>query len=675
MIYRVNLYTNGSKSQIFDEFFKQLICVNSFSNLNMQDLRSILIRYWGHSSFRPMQEEIIRSVLEGKDTLALLPTGGGKSVCFQVPALAMEGICLVITPLIALMKDQVENLKKKGIKAAAVYSGMHRNEIEMTFDNCLFGDLKFLYLSPERLQTEKFRQVIQRMKVGLLAVDEAHCISQWGYDFRPPYLQIAEIRPFLPKVPVLALTATATHEVITDIQKKLDFQKENVFRKSFERKNLTYVIVKEEDKLGRLLRIMQKVPGPGIVYVRNRKKTVETAVFLQKNGIKADFYHAGLDVKARGSKQEAWIREESRIMVATNAFGMGIDKPNVRLVVHLDLPDSVEAYFQEAGRGGRDEKRAYAVLLFHPSDLVRLKENLEREYPPIDKIREIYQALGNYFQLPVGSGKDESFDFEIYSFSRNYGFNPIIVFNAMQFLEKEGYIMMNEAMESPSRIHFEAGREDIYRFQVENKSIDPFIKLLLRSYSGIFTEFVQISEAELARRSGIKENQVADMLERLQKEGILTYVQRSGKPRVVFTVERLDLKNLHISAENYHERKKTAIKRMDAVSDYVTAGDVCRSQILLRYFGETEAPRCGRCDVCLERNKMNLNELEFKQVQQYIKASLEARKMTLAELVYGSATFGEDHILLVLRWLEDKGAVSRDDQMRYSWRKQFRLKI
>ncbi|MBW6459718.1 MAG: RecQ family ATP-dependent DNA helicase [Bacteroidales bacterium] len=641
----------------------------------MQDLRSILIRYWGHSAFRPMQEEIIRSVLEGKDTLALLPTGGGKSVCFQVPALAMDGICLVITPLIALMKDQVENLKKKGIKAAAVYSGMHRNEIEMTFDNCLFGDLKFLYLSPERLQTEKFRQVIQRMKVGLLAVDEAHCISQWGYDFRPPYLQIDEIRQFIPKVPVLALTATATNEVIIDIQKKLGFTSENVFRKSFERKNLTYVIVKEEDKLGRLLRMMRKVAGPGIVYVRNRKKTVETAVFLQKNGIKADFYHAGLDVKARGNKQEAWLREESRIMVATNAFGMGIDKPNVRLVVHLDLPDSLEAYFQEAGRGGRDEKRAFAVLLFHQSDLVRLKDNLEREYPPIDKIREVYQALGNYFQLPVGSGKDESFDFETYSFSRNYNFNPIIVFNALKFLEREGYILMNEAMESPSRIHFEAGREDIYRFQVENKTIDPFIKLLLRSYSGIFTEFVQLSEAELAKRSGKKENEVIAMLERLHKAGILTYVQRSGKPRVVFTVERLDLKNLHISAENYHERKKAAVRRMDSVSDYVTAEDVCRSQILLRYFGETNAPRCGRCDVCLERNKMNLNELEFKQVQQYIKVSLEAGPITLAELVYRSASYGEDHILQVLRWLEDMGAINRDEQMRYSWRKQFRLKL
>jgi ATP-dependent DNA helicase RecQ len=622
-----------------------------------------------------MQEEIIQSVLDGKDTLALLPTGGGKSVCFQVPALAMEGVCLVITPLIALMKDQVENLKKKGIKAVAVYSGMHRNEIQMAFDNCAYGDVKFLYLSPERLQTEQFQHILRRIKVCLLAVDEAHCISQWGYDFRPPYLQIAEIRKYLHKVPVMALTATATPGVITDIQKNLLFKTENVFRKSFERKNLTYIVIKEEDKNGRLLRILKKVPGTGIIYVRNRKKTVETATFLRKNGIKADFYHAGLDMATRSRKQDAWIREDIRIICATNAFGMGIDKPNVRLVVHIDLPDSIEAYFQEAGRGGRDEKRAYGVTLFHQADLARLQENLEREFPPVEKIKEIYQSLCNFFQLPVGSGKDESFDFEIYTFCRNYSYNPVIVYNALRFLEREGYILMNESLETPSRIHFESDREGIYRFQVENKTLDPFVKLLLRSYSGVFTEFVQVNEAELSKRAGIKEEEVVSNLQKLQKAGVLSYAQRPGKPQVVFPVERLDLKNLVISPANYHERKRFAMIRMEAMIAYITSEEHCRSQMLLKYFGETGAPRCGRCDICLERNKMNLNELEFDQIRQKIKELLQQKPMTLPELIYEAGSYGETHMLLVIRWLEDKGAVTRNEQMRYEWRKQFRLRI
>lgn len=641
----------------------------------MSIIRDILIRYWGHSTFRPLQEEIIQSVMDGKDTLALLPTGGGKSVCFQVPAMAMEGVCLVITPLIALMKDQVENLKKKGIKAVAVYSGMHRNEIRIAFDNCAYGDVKFLYLSPERLQTEQFQLVIRKIKVCLLAVDEAHCISQWGYDFRPPYMKIAETRQFIPKVPVLALTATATPGVIKDIQKSLGFKTENVFSKSFERKNLTYIVIREEDKNGRLLRILRKVPGPGVIYVRNRKKTVETATFLTKNGIKADFYHAGLDMATRSKKQDAWIREEKRIMVATNAFGMGIDKPNVRLVVHIDLPDSIEAYFQEAGRGGRDEKRSYAVTLYQQADLSKLLENFQKEYPPIEKIKDIYQSLGNYFQLPVGSGKDESFDFELYPFCRNYGFNPVIVYNSLRFLEREGYLLMNESVEAPSKIHFEANREDIYRFQVENPKIDPFIKLLLRSYSGVFTEFVPVNEAELARRAGIKEEEIVANLERLQKAGILSYARRPGKPQIIFPVERLDVKNLRISAENYHERKRFATIRMEAVTEYITSEELCRSQMLLKYFGEKNAPRCGRCDVCLERNKMNLNELEFEQIRVKVKELLQEKPMTLAELVFEAGHFGEAHLLMVIRWLEDKGAVTRDEQMRYAWRKQFRMRL
>ena len=641
----------------------------------MQKIRDILLRYWGFSNFRPMQEEIIQSVLDGKDTLALLPTGGGKSICFQVPALAKDGLCIVVTPLIALMKDQVENLKKKGIKAVAVYSGMHRHEISMAFDNCMFGDIKFLYLSPERLQTEQFQLVLQKMKVCLLAVDEAHCVSQWGYDFRPPYLKVADIRRFLPGVPVLALTATATADVIKDIQQKLGFSKENVFRKSFERKNLTYLVIKEEDKLGRLLRILRKVQGPGIVYVRNRRKTAETASFLNKQGIRADFYHAGLDVKARDHKQEAWIREVNRIMVATNAFGMGIDKPNVRVVVHLDLPDSLEAYFQEAGRGGRDEKRAYAVILVQPSDIIRLKDNIDKEYPPPEKIREVYQALGNYLQLPVGSGKDEPFNVDINAFSRNYGFNPVIAFSALRLLEREGYLALNEGIENPSRIHFEAGREEIYRYQVQNKSLDPFIKLLLRSYSGVFTEFVPVNEAELARRAEVTEEDVRKNLTFLQKGGILTYVPGSAKPQIIFITERMETKNLLFTQEHYHARKKMAVTRMEAVREYANSADACRSQVLLGYFGEGNAQRCGRCDVCLERNKMDLNEIEFEAIREFIRELLEKGPKTLPELVFNCGQFSEDHVLLVIRWLQDKGVVELDDTQRYKWRKQFKLKL
>ena len=637
--------------------------------------RNILIKYWGYSSFRPLQEEIIESVLAGKDTLALLPTGGGKSVCFQVPGLAREGLCLVITPLIALMNDQVMHLKKKGIKAEAIHSGMKRREIEVVLDNCMFGDMKFLYVSPERLQTEQFIQTIRRMKVNLVAVDEAHCISQWGYDFRPPYLKIQEIRAQLPDVPLLALTATATSGVISDIQHRLGFPKENVFRKSFERKNLTYVVIKDGNKLGRLLRIFAKVPGPAVIYVRNRKKTEEIARFLNTNKISAEFYHAGLEAAAREKKQERWMRESVRVMVSTNAFGMGIDKPNVRLVVHLDLPDSPEAYFQEAGRAGRDEKRAYAILLYEDADLNRLQENFDRQFPPIETIKNVYQSLGNYFQLPVGSGKEESFPFNLNEFARNYNYNPVIAFNSLKFLEREGYIALSEAIEQPSRIHIEVDREALYRFQVENKSHDAFIKLLLRSYSGIFSGFQLVHEEELARRAGIDAGQVASRLEILQKNGILTYVRKSGLPEIMFITERLDLKNLRISSQVYQDRKKEAWIRMQAMADYVSGDTVCRSQFLIRYFGEEDIARCGTCDVCRQRNKMDLNEMDFENLRQHIRKLLKQKPLTLPELVWESGRFSEEQLLQVLRWLEDKGVVRKDDQKRYFWQSQFRMRL
>ena len=630
--------------------------------------RQILTKYWGYSSFRPLQEEIIQSILEGKDTLALLPTGGGKSICYQVPALAKDGLCLVISPLIALMKDQVDNLKKRNIPAAAIYSGMHSDEIDLVISNAKFGNTKLLYISPERLGTPTMRDAISRMKINLLAVDEAHCVSQWGYDFRPPYLEIAKIRPFIPGVPVLALTATATPKVVKDIQQKLEFPTENLFQQSFERNNLIYVVINEEDKLNRLLKIVQKVKGPGIIYVRNRRGTKKIATFLTKNQIPADYYHAGLDPKTRDRKQQAWMSEEKRVIVSTNAFGMGIDKANVRFVVHLDLPDCIEAYFQEAGRGGRDLKRSYAILLNEKADILDARHNLEKAYPELDTIKRIYQALGNYFQLPIGSGVDESFEFDISSFSNQFNFQPVIVFNALRFLEKEGYVMLNEGMNNPSRIFIKANKEDLYRFQVANESLDQFLKTLLRSYPGLFTDFVIIRETELAKRLDIKSDLVVKNLKFLSKQGILDYLPQAIKPTITYLQERLDPKNLHISPENYKHRLQEATKRLEAMINYVESTNRCRSQSLIAYFGETNTKRCGKCDVCLERNKLSLNEREFDEVISRIKPILQEKPSSLEEIVLAASPVHEDKVLLAIRWLLDNNKIISLKDQTYSWK-------
>ncbi len=630
--------------------------------------RQILLKHWGYSSFRPLQEEIIQSILAGKDTLALLPTGGGKSICFQVPALTKDGLCLVISPLIALMKDQVDNLKKRKIQAAAIYSGMHKDEIDLVISNAKFGKTKLLYISPERLETPSMKDAISRMKINLLAVDEAHCISQWGYDFRPPYLQIARIRPFIPGVPVLALTATATPKVVRDIQQKLEFQSDNLFQQSFERQNLIYVVIKEENKLNRLLKIVEKVKGPGIIYVRNRRETKKIATFLTKNKIPADYYHAGLDPKTRDQKQQAWMQEEKRVIVATNAFGMGIDKPNVRFVVHLDVPDCIEAYFQEAGRGGRDLKRSYAVLLYEKADILDARHNLKKAYPDLNTIKDIYQALGNYCQLPIGSGMDESFEFEISGFSEQFNFQAVIVYSALRFMEKEGYVMLNEGMNNPSRIFIKANKENLYRFQVANESLDHFLKTLLRSYPGLFTDFVIIREAELAKRVTMKTEQVVKNLKFLAKQGILDYMPQRSKPAITYLQERLDPKNLHISPENYRIRLQEATKRLDAMVSYIESIHKCRSQSLLTYFGEINAKRCGKCDVCLERNKLSLNEREFDEVINRIKPKLKEKPATLEEIVAAASPVHEDKVLLAIRWLLDNEKIISSKDQTYSWK-------
>lgn len=632
-------------------------------------LHQILLKYWGYSSFRPMQEEIIQSVLDGKDTLALLPTGGGKSLCFQVPAIYLDGMCLVISPLIALMKDQVDNLTRKGIRAAAIYSGMHPDEISIVLDNCRHGSIKLLYISPERLANEKMRESLRRMKINLLAIDEAHCISQWGYDFRPPYLEIANIRALIPGTPFLALTATATRKVVRDIQQKLEFKTENLFQKSFERKNITYLVIKEEDKMKRLLKIIRKVNGPGIIYVRNRRETKEIAGFLQKNGISADFYHAGLDQKTRDRRQNSWIREEKRIIVSTNAFGMGIDKSNVRVVVHLDLADSIEAYFQEAGRAGRDEKRGYAVLLYENSDILDARHNLTIAYPELSFIRSVYQALGNYLQIPVGAGKELHFDFDLPAFADQYKFQPVLVYNSLRFLEKEGLVMLTDAFHNPSKIFIKADKEELYRFQVENESYDHFIKTLLRSYSGILSDFVKFSEPELARRTDLPVEKVVSNLKHLEKLQLLDYKRQTDNPQLIFLEERLDPNNLNISPEHYRNRRKDAETRLEAMVSYAESTHRCRSQILLAYFGETTTQRCGKCDVCIERNKVSLNELEFDNIVGIIKPLMKIRPMAAEEIVEAAGQFNEEKTLRVIQWLLDNEKIEPDDTGKYSWGK------
>lgn len=621
--------------------------------------QEVLLKYWGYASFRPMQEEIIHSVLEGNDTLALLPTGGGKSICFQVPAMLREGVCIVVSPLIALMKDQVANLRKRGIKAVAIFSGQSASEIDTAVDNCVYGDIKFLYLSPERLKTELLRTRIPKMNVNLLAIDEAHCISQWGYDFRPPYLEIAEIRELLPKTPVLALTATATKEVMKDVCQRLSFKNENIFVKSFVRDNLTYAAIKEENKLERLQRICTKVPGTGIVYVRNRRKTREISDYLQSKGIAADFYHAGLDSPTRDQKQLAWTSEKTRIIVSTNAFGMGIDKPNVRFVVHMDLPDSPEAYFQEAGRAGRDEKKAYAVLLFNDSDIIDLERFFENSFPPVEFIKKVYNLLGNYFQLAVGTGKDRTYEFILNDFCQKYSLERVTSFNALRFLEKEGYITLSEALANPSRLLILLNKEELYRFTVSNRFYDALLKVLLRSYTGLFTEFTRIDENDLARRTTSKKEDVVKHLKKLHQMRVLHYEPANTQPTLTFVAGRQNPGAISISKETYQSRKLFANQRLKAMKQYVLSEHRCRNLLLLEYFGEKSSTRCGKCDVCLERNKLDLSKLEFDEIINMVKPILKEKSYTIKELINNLKTnIPEKKIIKALQWLSDNKKIS-----------------
>ena len=632
-----------------------------------QGLHEILARYWGYTSFRPMQLDIMQSVMNGHDTLALLPTGGGKSLCFQVPGLALDGLTLVVTPLIALMKDQVENLRRREIPAEAIYSGMTARQTELALNHAGYGKTNFLYLSPERLVSDRFREVLPYLNVRLIAVDEAHCISQWGYDFRPPYLRIAEIREFLPDVPVIALTATATQKVVGDIQQKLLFKKGQIFEKSFERRNLAYVVQNEEDKYGRMLRLMRNVPGSGIVYVRNRRKTREIAEFLKKNQVSADYYHAGLDHKERERKQAFWKNGFCRVMVATNAFGMGIDKPDVRFVVHFSLPDSIEAYFQEAGRGGRDEKKAYAVMLFQQADILEARATLNAAYPEMGDIKNVYAALGNYYNLVPGTGKDLSFDFELADFSSHFNLKPLLVFNAIKFMEREGYLLLNEAVNNPSRLFFNVSHENLYNFQVENAYYDPLIKTILRSYGGVFTDAAVISENELSQRLNTSVEWIVSALNKLHKMDLITYLPRREKPQITFVSELVRAKDLSISPENYSNRKHDATARLEAVIEYVKDSQHCRSQSLVSYFGQPAVERCGICDVCIERNKASLSEFEFDTIVAAIKPLLRVRECPLEEIINECSNMDEDRVINAINWLTDNEKISVSENGLFRW--------
>ncbi len=622
-----------------------------------EKVQNILQSVFGFSDFRPVQLEIVLSVLEKKDSLALLPTGGGKSVCFQVPALAMDGICIVVSPLIALMKDQVDNLRKKGILSAAIYSGMGKRQIDTILDNCIYGNYKFLYVSPERLKTEIFLERFKKMKVNLIAVDEAHCISQWGYDFRPPYLEIAKIREFHPYIPCLALTASATPKVKEDIIDKLQLKNPGVFVKSFSRKNLSYSVRMVENKLEKAIEILRKVPGSAIIYVRNRKGTKEIASVLNQSGVSATFYHAGLDNKIREQRQHDWKQNRVRVMVATNAFGMGIDKPDVRLVVHIDLPENLENYYQEAGRAGRDEKKAYGVLLTNDQDLNTLIEKAMMAYPPIEFLKKVYQCLANYFRMAVGSGFMESYDFEIASFITTYSLEMLPTYNTLKVLQEEGFLELSENFYSPSSIHFLVDQSKLYEFQIANAKLDVLIKLLLRTYGGeLFVEFFKIYESKLAKNLGVDDKELIKQLEYLDQVGILAYDKRKDMPQITFLTERFDAGKLPLNNKRIEDRRQNAISKAKSMSAYVRNTAVCRSNQISFYFGENSEQHCGICDVCLENKKSD--EVIYQKVKNKIFQTLtDGKEFSINTIKEVPGLDNKKRTIDVLREMEEEGLI------------------
>ncbi|MCG7753650.1 RecQ family ATP-dependent DNA helicase [Flavihumibacter cheonanensis] len=616
-----------------------------------QDIHSILKQYWGHSEFRPLQEEIIRTALEKQDCLALLPTGSGKSVCFQVPALAMEGICLVISPLIALMKDQVAQLRKKGISALAIHTGMPYKEVNKTLQLALNGQIKFLYLSPERLQTNLFKEYLPVLPVTLIAVDEAHCVSQWGYDFRPQYLQIASLREILPEVPILALTASATPLVQEDIMTQLQLKKAVVHKGSFIREALSYSCFEESSKLPKLFDIISKVEGSSIVYCRSRKRTVDICRFLNERGISATYYHAGLNQEERNERQQQWTQNQVRIIVSTNAFGMGIDKPDVRTVVHYDVPDCLENYYQEAGRAGRDRQKAYAVLLYNQQDLTEVEQQLEKKFPDMETIKKVYQAMANFLHLPTGTGEGQSFDFDLTLFCKNFDLDRMVAINALQLLQANGYCALNESVYEPARVQFVADRSWLEQVEKNYPALEPLIKTLLRTIEGIFSYPGMISETYLARLLRTERENIINQLKQLESLGIVNYEQARDQPQLVLLTERVKTENIQLDLKAIERRKKIAKERLDALFQY-TIGNTCRSSFIGRYFGDAAIKDCGICDNCLEKKR---KAAKPQQLQNKILNSLEngAKSITTLQAEIGNNA-NQQELLGVIRLLESE---------------------
>lgn len=620
---------------------------------SMSLIHQILAQYWGYTQFRPLQEDIIRSVMSGRDTLALLPTGGGKSMCFQVPAMSQPGLCLVISPLIALMRDQEEQLKEKGIRAHAIVSGMRKSEVELALNNCIYGDYKFLYVSPERLLSPIFLEYLLQMKLNLIAVDEAHCISQWGYDFRPPYLQIAELRAHFPKVPIMALTASATPEVKQDIIEKLELVNVAVFAKSFARPNISYIVRKSEDKLTHLFKVLESVPGSSIVYVRNRRKTQELADTLRKIGITADYYHAGLNHQTRAERQTRWMKDQTRVIVATNAFGMGINKPNVRTVIHMDLPDDLESYYQEAGRAGRDEKPSFAVVLYDEADLRDKEKRLLSEFPPREEIRRVYKALGNYLQIPLYSGIDITHPFDLIEFCTFYSFDHFLTYQCLKILELADYITLSDSIYLPARIRMLLSSQDLYTFQVQHQKFDHLIKVILRSYTGLFDDYVRFSESELAKRAAIPLEELLRNLNYLHQTEVIDFSPAIDKPTLAFTQNRVDEKEVILSKAILEDRKERFVLRAQAFKNFLVNQHECRSILLLTYFGENNLVRCGSCDYCRERNKIELNDIEIQELSNQIRHVLLQSPLDPDALQEHFKNIPKDKFKVVLQWLLD----------------------
>ena len=627
----------------------------------------VLIKYWGHTQFRLKQEEIIDQIIEQKDTLALLPTGGGKSICYQVPALMQEGICLVISPLIALMDDQVRHLQSKGIKSVAITSNMHYSEIDTALTNCIYGGVKFLYLSPERLQNDLVQSRIKEMNINLITVDEAHCISEWGHNFRPSYRHISEIRSIIPDVPLLALTATATADVIKDIQQNLLFKQENLIKSSFTRVNMSYVVDNIEDKNSRLLKLLNKIKSSVIIYVGTRKKAKDITDFLVNNKFSANYYHAGLSADVRTTRQESWTKNQTRIMVATNSFGMGIDKPDVKLVVHLDLPFTIEAYFQEAGRAGRNGKQAYAFLLANNSDIKKQEDLLKLKYPTIEEILEGYQNIANYLQIAIADFPEDPIPFDIAAFSERYETNTLKTYNILKYLEKEEKIKLSDGINSPSKVKITIPSSELYKFQITNKFYDPFIKLLLRSYNNLFNHLVVINEKEIASRFNSSIDEVKTILSKLKQLEIIDYQEQNDLGQLTFLQARQDLNSLHLNEKKWEERKAYESKKLSDIANYINKKDSCRSQLLLHYFGQDKSDKCDLCDVCIIEKRNAIKDKEFKEISERIRQLLSDTEMTLTELCNSISDVREQEIINILNFLFDNDKIAKFGN-KYQWK-------